>query len=75
MIKDKATGEMRDFAFVEFFTQQDADFVMQATKQDGFSINDQNVHVTYSKVKRGDPSQPGAVKFASIIRVGRSAFL
>ena len=52
MIKDKVTGEMRDFAFIEFFTQQDADYVMQATKQESFSVNGQTVHVTYSKIKR-----------------------
>ena len=54
MIKDKNTGELRDFAFVEFFTLQDAAHVIACTQKDPLVFHGQTVHVTYSKVKRGE---------------------
>jgi hypothetical protein len=41
MIKDKnaaSSGDYRDFAFVEFFTIEDANFVLERAKQDRLKI-------------------------------------
>ncbi len=54
MIKDRNTGELRDFAFVEFFSLEDANTVMQRAKQDSLMVLGHQVHVTYSKIKRGE---------------------
>jgi RNA-binding protein 5/10 len=54
MIKDKNTGELRDFAFVEFFTLEDAGKVMQYSKKEDILINGCPIHLTYSKLKRGE---------------------
>lgn len=54
MIRDKNTGNLRDFAFIEFFTLKDAGFVMTSTKREPLILKGQTVHVTYSKVKKGE---------------------
>ncbi len=54
MIKDKSTGEFRDFAFIEFFTLTDSAYVVESTKNDPLSINGQPVTVSYSKLKRNE---------------------
>lgn len=60
MIKDKFNGSWRDFAFVEFFTIEDANMVMSTVKKDPLKINGVQVFVTYSRLKKGDVSQAAA---------------
>ena len=54
MIKDKngASGDYKDFAFIEFFTIEDATFVLERAKQDRLKINNQQVSLSYSRFKR-----------------------
>ena len=54
MIRDKNTGELRDFAFIEFFTLKDAGNVISSTRRNPLILKGQVAHVTYSKVKRGE---------------------
>jgi len=54
MIRDKTTGELRDFAFIEFFTLKDAGYVMACTKREPLILKGKIAHVTYSKVKKGE---------------------
>jgi hypothetical protein len=54
MIKDKNSGELRDFAFIEFFTLEDANYVMKMVKKSQIKINNYPVYVTYSRIKKGD---------------------
>ncbi|KRX09287.1 hypothetical protein PPERSA_05956 [Pseudocohnilembus persalinus] len=50
LVKNKTTGAQRDFAFVEFFTVEEAEKVLEQTERD-LRINGQDVHVLYSKSK------------------------
>lgn len=54
MIRDKTTGDLRDFAFIEFFTLKDAGHVMSCTKREPLILKGKVAHVTYSKVKKGE---------------------
>jgi len=54
MIKDKNTGELRDFAFIEFFTLQDSANVIASTRKEPLLIKGQSVNVSYSKLKKGE---------------------
>jgi len=54
MIKDRNTGDLRDFAFVEYFTLEDANKVLQISRSKDILVLGQCVHITYSKVKRGE---------------------
>jgi RNA recognition motif-containing protein len=52
MIRDRITGELKDFAFIEFFTLDEANYVMAEIKRNPLKINNQPVNITYSKIKR-----------------------
>lgn len=54
MIKSKTTGKLRDFAFIEFFTFQDAANVIAETKRNPLFVKGRKVHVTYSKIRHGE---------------------
>jgi hypothetical protein len=52
MIRDRITGELKDFAFIEFFTLDDANYVLAEIKRNQLKINNQPVNITYSKIRR-----------------------
>jgi RNA recognition motif-containing protein len=54
MIKDKLTGEIKDFAFVEFFTLDEAQYAIAQIKKNPVKIRDNHVYVTYSKIRRSE---------------------
>ena len=54
MIKDKLTGEVKDFAFVEFFSIEEAQFVVNQIKKSPVKIRDNPVYVTFSKIRRSE---------------------
>jgi hypothetical protein len=49
MIRDKISGELKDFAFVEYFTLDEAQHAMNLIK-----IRNNPIYVTYSKIRRCD---------------------
>ncbi len=53
MIKNKSTGLMRDFVFVEFFTIDEAERVLKKTQNNPeFQIQGQFVSVAFSKSRK-----------------------
>jgi RNA recognition motif-containing protein len=52
MIRDRISGEVKDFAFIEFFTLDEANCVLAEMKRNPLSIKGQPVNITYSKIKR-----------------------
>jgi RNA-binding protein 5/10 len=52
MIRDRMTGELKDFAFIEFFTLDEANYVLAEIKRNPLRINDESVNITYSKIRR-----------------------
>ncbi len=55
MIRNRHTGALRDFAFIEFFSLEDSAKVMNGIKKEPLMFKGQPVRVTYSKTK-GDHS-------------------
>jgi RNA-binding protein 5/10 len=56
MVKNKNTGQMRDFAFIEFYTIDEAEAVLKMTQSPDFKINGQTVTVAFSKSRKRDVS-------------------
>ncbi len=54
MIRDKLTGDVKDFAFVEFFTIDEAQHVINQIKKLPVKIRDVPVYVTFSKIRRSE---------------------
>ena len=54
MIKDKISGEVKDFAFVEYFTLDESQYAMAQIKQNPVKIRDNPIYVTYSKIRRSE---------------------
>ena len=45
-------GYMRDFCFVDFATTADSTKVVESSKKNGFKVLEQEVHVSFSKIKK-----------------------
>jgi len=54
MIKEKCSGELKDFAFVEFFSLEEAQHVMLQLKKNPVKIKNTPLYVTYSKIRRSE---------------------
>lgn len=54
MIKNKMTGQLKDFAFIEFFTPEDAALALKHTTNSDFRIKGEKVSVMYSRNKSDD---------------------
>jgi RNA-binding protein 5/10 len=52
MIRDRISGEIKDFAFIEFFTLDEANYVLAEMKRNPLSIKGKPVNITYSKIRR-----------------------
>lgn len=51
MIRNKMTGQLKDFAFIEFFTPEDAALALKLTSSSDFRIKGEKVSVMYSRNK------------------------
>lgn len=51
-IKDRFTGMMRDIAFVEFGSEEEANLVVRVVEENGMKIGGENVSVVKSKDKK-----------------------
>jgi RNA-binding protein 5/10 len=54
MIKDRMTYEKRDFAFVEYFTLEDATKVVELSKKSVIQLKGHSLFVTFSRIKRNE---------------------
>jgi hypothetical protein len=52
MICEKITGEPRDFAFVDYFTVEEAAMVINSLKRNPMKIRGMPINVTYSKIRK-----------------------
>jgi len=52
MIRDKITAEVKDFAFVEYFTVEEAAFAINQIKKNPIKIKNQIIYCTFSKIRR-----------------------
>jgi RNA-binding protein 5/10 len=52
MISDKISGEPKDFAFVEYFTIEEATRAMNQIKRNPIKIKNNQIYVTFSKIRR-----------------------
>jgi RNA recognition motif-containing protein len=57
-IKDRFTGDFKDFAFVEFVTESEADFVVDLSLKTTIRISGRPVTVCKSKKKRAENEVP-----------------
>ena len=56
-IKDRLTGDYKDFCFVEFETEAEADFVIDLSQNNPIRINGRPVMVSKSKSKKPEIGQ------------------
>lgn len=54
LIRDRITGEIKDFAFVEYFSIDEAMFALDRIRQDPIRIKNNPLFVTFSKLKRNE---------------------
>lgn len=54
MIKNKITGHMKDFAFIEFFSCEEAALALKKSSTPDFRIQNEKVSVMYSRNKSDD---------------------
>ncbi len=54
MISERITGEPKDFAFVEYFTIEEATIALNQIKRIPVKIRGNPLFVTFSKIKRPD---------------------
>jgi len=52
MIRDKITSELKDFAFVEYFTVEEASYAMNQIKKNPIKLKNQIIYCTFSKIRR-----------------------
>ena len=52
MLKDKESGEKREFAFVEYHSVEDSKKVVDFAKREGVVIKGERVFVSFSKFKK-----------------------
>lgn len=57
-IKDRFTGDFKDFAFVEFVTESEADFVVDLSLKTTIRVSGRPVTVCKSKKKRAENEAP-----------------
>lgn len=60
LIRSKTNGQQRDFAFVEFYTQEEAESVLQQCQSPAFNILGETVAVYFSRNRRPGEDAPGA---------------
>lgn len=54
MIKNKMTGQFKDFAFIEFYNAEDAAITYKKTTESDFRIKGEKVSIMYSRNKAED---------------------
>lgn len=54
MIKNRSTGDNKDFAFVEFYTPEETAHAFRIGNEPGFQIRGEHVDVLYSKNRRDE---------------------
>lgn len=52
MIRDKISTELKDFAFVEYFTLEEATYAMNQIKKAPIKVKNQPIYCTFSKIRR-----------------------
>lgn len=52
LIRDKITGEQKDFAFVEYFSIDEATFALDQIKKIPVKIRNNPIFATFSKIRR-----------------------
>lgn len=52
MIRDRISGELKDFAFVEYFTIEEAAFAVDSIKRCPLKLRNNPIYVTFSKIRR-----------------------
>ena len=52
MISDKISGEPKDFAFIEYFTIEEATMALNQIKRNPIKIRNNITYVTFSKIRR-----------------------
>jgi len=52
MISDKISGEPKDFAFIEYFTVEEATMALNQIKRNPIKIRNNITYVTFSKIRR-----------------------
>ena len=52
MIRDKISLELKDFAFVEFYSVEEATFAVNQIKKNPIKIKNQPLYCTFSKIRR-----------------------
>lgn len=52
MIRDRITGEVKDFAFVEYFTLDEAINAVEVIKKSPVKIRGVPIYTTYSKIRK-----------------------
>jgi len=52
MVTDKVTGEPKDYAFVEYFTIEEATIALNQIKRNPVKVRGNPVFATFSKIKR-----------------------
>ncbi len=52
MIRDKLSAELKDFAFVEYFTVEEATYAINQIKKNPIKIKNQIIYCTFSKIRR-----------------------
>ena len=52
MIRDKISLELKDFAFVEFYSVEEATFAVNQIKKNPIKIKNQPIYCTFSKIRR-----------------------
>jgi RNA recognition motif-containing protein len=54
LISDKITGEIRDYAFVDYFSIEEATNAINNIKRNPIKLRNNPIFVTFSKIKRTD---------------------
>jgi hypothetical protein len=52
VISDKISGEPKDFAFIEYFTIEEATMALNQIKRNPIKIRNNITYVTFSKIRR-----------------------
>ena len=57
MVCDKITGEPKDYAFVEYFTIDEATMALNQIKRNPVKLRGNPIFVTFSKIRRPEVSK------------------
>jgi hypothetical protein len=63
MIRDKISLELKDFAFVEFYSVEEATFAVNQIKKNPIKIKNQPIYCTFSKIRRPEDLKVKKNKF------------